>query len=214
MTDGCWRWAGSSSLSLGIYPLLGVSFFPRTDAGQFTINLKAPTGTRIELANDYVAKVEDLIKKTIAPEDFHMTVSNIGVNNDFSALYTTNAGPYMATIQTQLTDDHKTSSFVYMDRVQQALRENYPELRTFFQSGSMVDAILNMGMPAPIDVQVTSPNIAENYKLAQEYAARISALPGVGQIYIPQDMDYPALRMDVDRVHAGGTRPQAKGDCR
>jgi multidrug efflux pump subunit AcrB len=60
-----------------------------------------------------------------------------------------------------------------------------------------------MGMPAPIDVRVTSPNIAANYKLAQEYAARISTLPEVGQVYIPQDMDYPALRLDVDRVHAG-----------
>ena len=94
-------------LSLAIYPLLGVAFFPRTDAGQFTINLKAPTGTRIELTNEYVAKVEDLIKKTIAPEDFRMTVSNIGVVPDFSALYTTNTGAYTATIQTQLTDDHK-----------------------------------------------------------------------------------------------------------
>jgi multidrug efflux pump subunit AcrB len=189
-------------VSLGIYPLLGVSFFPRTDAGQFTINLKAPTGSRIEVANNYVAKVEDLIKKTISPEDYRMTVSNIGVNNDFSALYTTNAGPYMATIQTQLTDDHVTSSFAYMDRVQHALQTNYPELRTFFQSGSMVDAILNMGMPAPIDVRVTSPDIAENYKLAMQYAARISALPEVGQVYIPQDMNYPGLRLDIDRVHA------------
>ena len=66
----------------------------------------------------------------------------------------------------------------------------------------MVDAILNMGMPAPIDVRVTSPNVAENYKLAQQYAARISKLPEVGQVYIPQDMDYPGLRLDIDRVHA------------
>ena len=189
-------------LSLAIYPLLGVAFFPRTDAGQFTINLKAPTGTRIELTNDYVAKVEDLIKKTIAPEDFRMTVSNIGVVPDFSALYTTNTGAYTATIQTQLTDDHKTSSFVYMDEVQRSLNREYPELRTFFQSGSMVDAILNTGMPAPIDIQVSSPNIPEDFRLAREIAAKVSALPETGQIYIPQDMDYPGIRMDVDRVHA------------
>ncbi len=61
---------GAFVLSLGLFPLLGLSFFPRSDAGQFTINLKAPTGSRIELTNDYVAKVEDLIKKTVAPDDF------------------------------------------------------------------------------------------------------------------------------------------------
>ena len=189
-------------LSLAIYPLLGVSFFPRTDAGQFTINLKAPTGTRIELTNNYVAKVEDLIKKTVAPDDFHMIVSNIGVVNDFSALYTTNSGSYTATIQVQLSDDHKVGSYEYMAEVQRKMQREFPELRTFFQSGSMVDAILNTGMPAPIDVQVTSPNLNENYRLAQEFASRISRLPGVGQVYIPQDMDYPGLRMDIDRVHA------------
>ena len=189
-------------LSLGIYPSLGLAFFPQTDAGQFTISMKAPTGTRIELTNDYVAKVENLIKKTVAPEDFGMTVSNIGVVADFSALYTTNTGAYTATIQTQLTDDHKTSSYTYMAEVQRQLNQEYPELRTFFQSGSMVDAIINTGMPAPIDIQVSSPDISGDYKLAREIANKVAALPETGQIYIPQDMDYPAIRMDVNRVHA------------
>ena len=189
-------------LSLGLFPLLGQSFFPRSDAGQFTINLKAPTGSRVELTNAYVAKVEDLIRHIVTPEDFRTIVSNIGVVNDLSSLYTTNSGSYTATIQAQLTDDHKTSSFVYMDRVQKAIREQFPELRTFVQSGSMVDAVLNTGMPAPIDVQVTSPNLPEDVHLAQQLASRISKLANVGQVYIPQDMDYPGLRIDVDRVHA------------
>jgi hydrophobic/amphiphilic exporter-1 (mainly G- bacteria), HAE1 family len=193
---------GFFALSLGLYPLLGVAFFPRTDAGQFTINLKAPTGTRIEVTNEYVAKIEDLIKHTVSPEDFRMTVSNIGVVNDFSSLYTTNSGSYMATIQTQLADDHRISSNEYMDRVQRAIARQFPELRTFMQSGSMVDAVLNSGMPAPIDVQVVSPALHENYALAEEYARRISGLRGVGQVYIPQDLNYPGIRMNVDRVHA------------
>ncbi len=189
-------------LSLGLGPMLGLAFFPRTDAGQFTINVKTPTGTRIELADKYIAKVEDVIKGTVSPEDFHMTVSNIGMVPDFSSLYTSNAGPYMATVQTQLTDEHKTGSYEYMAEVQRRLNQKYPELRTFIQSGSMVDAILNTGMPAPIDVQVVSRNIPGNFDFAQRLAAQIGRLPNVGQVYIPQDMDYPAVRMDVDRVHA------------
>ncbi len=31
-------------LSLGLYPFVGRAYFPRTDPGQFVINLKAPTG--------------------------------------------------------------------------------------------------------------------------------------------------------------------------
>lgn len=188
--------------SLALYPLLGVAFFPRTDAGQFTINLKAPTGTRLEVTDAYVGRVENLIRRVIDPKDFKIVVSNIGVVPDFSALYTTNAGPYTATIQVELQDSHKISSFEYMERVRRAISEEYPNLRTFFSSGSMVDAILNMGMPAPVDVQVSSRELNRTFNIAQGLAARIRQLPGIGEVYIPQDMDYPAVRLDVDRIHA------------
>ncbi len=190
-------------LSLGIGPFLGLAFFPRTDAGQFTINMKAPTGSRIEVTEQYVAHVEDLIRHTVRPADFKMVVSNIGVVPDFSSLYTSNSGAYTATIQTALSDDHDLSSFEYMDRVREAIAHQYPEVRTFFQSGSMVDSTLNMGMPAPIDVQVTGKDLPQDYALAQQFAARIRQLPGVGEVYIPQDMNYPTLQLNVDRVHAG-----------
>ncbi|HVW87668.1 MAG TPA: efflux RND transporter permease subunit, partial [Bryobacteraceae bacterium] len=139
--------------SIAIYPLLGLAFFPQTDAGQFTVNVKAPTGTRIEVTEQYVARLEDLIRKIVRPADLRMIVSNIGVVNDFSALYTTNSGQYTATIQTALSEKHSTDSLVYMDRVRDAISAQFPDLRAFYQSGSMVDAILNTGMPAPIDVQ-------------------------------------------------------------
>jgi multidrug efflux pump subunit AcrB len=188
--------------SLAIYHFLGLAFFPRTDAGQFTINLKVPTGTRIEVTDEYVAKVENLIRQVVDPRDFKMVVSNIGVVPDFSSLYTTNAGPYTATVQVQLQDDHRRSSFAYMDEVRKEMQQRFPEIRTFFSSGSMVDAILNMGMPAPIDVQVSSGDLKQCYDIAQDLASRIRRLPGVGEVYIPQDMNYPALQLNVDRVHA------------
>jgi hydrophobic/amphiphilic exporter-1 (mainly G- bacteria), HAE1 family len=194
---------GTFLLSLAIYPLLGVAFFPKTDAGQFTMDMKVPTGTRIEVSNDYVAKIEDLIRHFVAPKDLKRIVSNIGVVPDFSALYTTNAGAYTATIQVQLNQPHKISSFDYMDRVQSEIASQYPEIHTFFYSGSLVDAILNSGNIAPIDVQVSSPDLPQIYAIAQNLARQIRLVQRVGQIYIPQDMDYPALRLDVDRVHAG-----------
>jgi len=189
--------------SLAIYPLMGLAFFPKTDAGQFTINLKVPTGTRIEVTDQYVAKVEDLIRNTMEGKDLKRIVSNIGVVPDFSSLYTTNSGSYTATVQVQLNQPHRLSSFAYMDRLQQRIASQYPDIRTFISSGSMVDAILNTGMPAPIDVQVSSPDLHEINTIAQSLAARIREVRGVGQIYIPQDMNYPGLRLDVDRVHAG-----------
>ncbi len=188
--------------SLALYPFLGLAFFPRTDAGQFTINLKVPTGSRIENAEQYVSKVEDLIRHVVDPPDFQIVVSNIGIVPDFSALYTTNAGPYTATIQVELKDSHKVGSFEYMARLRREIAKRYPDLRTFFSSGSMVDAILNMGMPTPIDVQVSSRELERTYDVAEDLSARIRKLPGIGEVYVPQDMNYPAVRLKVDRVHA------------
>jgi multidrug efflux pump subunit AcrB len=189
--------------SLLIYPFLGLSFFPRTDAGQFTVNVKVPTGTRLEVTDQYVANIENAIRRIVPPGDLKMILSNLGVVNDISSLYTSNSGMYTATIQVALNDNHAASSFAYMDRVRDELHEKFPEVRTFFQSGSLQDAILNQGQPAPIDVQVNSRDLNTTYNAAQDLARRIRALPGAGEVYIPQDMNYPSIRLDVDRVHAG-----------
>lgn len=194
---------GVFAASLTIYPLLGQAFFPKSDAGQFTLNIKVPTGTRIEVTDQYVAKIEDLIRHVVDAKDLKMILSNIGVVNDISSLYTTNSGMYTATIQVALNQGHAVSSFDYMDRVKAQMTAKFPDVRTFVQTGSMQDAILNQGQPAPIDVQVNTRDLNVTYATAQDLAGQIGKLPGVGQIFIPQDMNYPSVRMDIDRVHAG-----------
>ena len=74
---------GVSLLCLALYPLMGVAYFPRTDPGQFVINLKAPSGTRIENTEQYVKQVEDLIKSVVPPNELGMIVSNIGAHYGF-----------------------------------------------------------------------------------------------------------------------------------
>jgi multidrug efflux pump subunit AcrB len=188
--------------SLGLFPALGLSFFPRTDAGQFVINLKAPSGTRLEVTENEVAKVEDLIRHVVPARELGMIVSNIGTTPDFSAIYTTNSAMHTAFVQVSLQEDHKVGSYEYMARVKQALQTGMPELTAYFQSGGLVDAVLNMGMPAPIDVQVAGSNMEKSYRTAQDLSAQIRQLPGVADVYTPQDIDYPALRLDIDRMRA------------
>jgi multidrug efflux pump subunit AcrB len=188
--------------SLLAFPLLGLSFFPRTDAGQFVINLKAPSGTRLAVTESEVAKVEDLIRHVVSPEDLGMIVSNIGSTPDFSAIYTTNSAMHTAFVQVSLKEDHKMGSYDYMSRVKEKIQEELPELTAYFQSGGLVDAVLNMGLPAPIDVQVAGSNMERSYDTALKLASQIRTIPGVADVFIPQDIDYPALQLDVDRMRA------------
>ena len=80
-------------LSLGLYPLIGEAYFPRTDPSQFVINLKAPTGTRIEMTDQLVQKVEQIVREVVPKKDLKIIVSNIGVTPGFSSIYTPNSGP-------------------------------------------------------------------------------------------------------------------------
>src|SRR5664280_1527178 len=153
--------------SLALYPLLGVSFFPRTDPGQFMINLKAPSGTRLELTDQYLRRVEQDIRQVVAPQDIGMVLSNIGVTPGFSSMYTSNSGQHTATVQVSLKEGHKVGSYEYMDRVRRKLAEDMPELTSYFQSGGLVDAVINLGLPAPIDVQVSGSHLRETYRTAQ-----------------------------------------------
>jgi len=193
---------GMFLLSFLLIPLIGVSFFPRSDAGQFVINVKAPTGTRIEVTNDYIKQVEEIVRQVVKPEDLNTVVSNIGVMPDLSALFTPNAGMHSAFVQVGLKEDHSTSSFVYMNEVRRRIAAQLPQLRTYFQSGGLVDAVLNQGMPAPIDVQVSGMDLKTNDKISQDLARQIRAAKGVSDVYIPQDMDYPALQVNVNRDRA------------
>src|SRR3984957_10279 len=193
---------GAFCLSLALSPLLGVSFFPRTDPGQFVINVKAPTGSRLELTNDYIRRVEQDIRQIVPASDFELIVSNIGITPDFSAIYTSNSGQHTAFVQVSLKEGHKESSFVYMNRVRAKLAEDLPELSTYFQTGGLVDSIVNLGLPAPIDIQVSGNNMREALKTASDLAKRIKELRTVSDVLIPQDLDYPGIQLNVEREMA------------
>jgi len=138
-----------------------------------------------------VAKVEDLIRGVVSPEDLGMIVSNIGATPDFSAIYTTNSVMHTAFVQVSLKEDHKVGSYDYMARVKQKIATELPELTAYFQSGGLVDAVLNLGLPAPIDVQVAGLNMEKSYDTALKLASRIRKIDGVADVFIPQDIDYP-----------------------
>jgi len=193
---------GIAVFSFSLYPLVGVAYFPRTDPGQFVINLKAPSGTRLELTEQDVKRVEDEIRRVVPPNELSMIVSNIGITPGFSAIYTPNSAEHTAFVQVSLKDGHKVNSYEYMNRMRIALRADIPELSAYFQAGGLVDSVLNLGLPAPIDVQLSGSNLDRTYRSASLIANQIRHLNGVSDVLIPQDVDYPALQLNIDRERA------------
>jgi multidrug efflux pump subunit AcrB len=196
--------------SLALYPLIGKAYFPRTDPSQFVISVKAPSGTRLEITDQLVGQVEELIRSVVPQRDLKIIVSNIGTTPGFNSILNPNSCPSTAVVQVGLNEGHRLSSFGYMNLVRERLQRELPQVSAYFQTGGLVDAILNQGIPAPLDVQVSGMDMKGAHEIASRIAQRVRALSGVSDVLVPQDVDYPALQIDIDRERASELGLSAK----
>src|SRR6185437_5941681 len=193
---------GMAIALVAVVPFIGTSYFPRTDPGQFVINVRCPSGSRLEVSNDYIAQVEQIIRSQIPKHDLGMIVSNIGITHGPSTIYSENSSMDTAFVQVSLKPDHSESSFAYMDKVRRAVSNQMPELTTFFKAGGLVNSVVNQGLPAPIDIQVTGSDMNQSFGIAHAMANKIRQLHDVSDVYIPQNLRYPGLKLNIDRQRA------------
>ncbi|MBI3840057.1 MAG: efflux RND transporter permease subunit [Planctomycetia bacterium] len=194
---------GLLAASLLLYPLLGRELFPVTDASQIVINVRAPSGTRIERTEQLTRQIENVIKSVIPDHDRQMIVTDIGVLYDWPAGYTANSGPMDGTMLVQLIDAHhrSTSSQEYAKQLRDALNKEFAGVDFAFNTGGMVSAALNFGLPAPIDIQIEGRDMALQYRIAQELRDRIKRdVPGAVDVRIQQTVDYPTIKLKPDRT--------------
>src|SRR5882757_5985573 len=130
-------------LIAGVFHFVGRAYFPRTDPGQFVIDLKMPTGTRLEVSDKYVADVEREIRTVVPNRDLDMIVSNIGITPDLSAIYTSNSAMHTAFVQVSLKEEHEVGSYEYMERLRRKLANDLPQVSAYFQAGGLVDSVVN-----------------------------------------------------------------------
>jgi multidrug efflux pump subunit AcrB len=189
--------------SFALYPLLGRELFPVTDAGQIVINVRAPSGTRIENTESLTKSIEAVIKAEIPDADRQMIVTDIGVLYDWPAGYTANSGPMDATMLVQLTDaeQRRTSSQEYANRLRTTLNEKFPGVQFSFNTGGMIAAALNFGLPAPINIQVEGRDMKEQFRIAGQIKSMIARdVPGAVDVRIQETIDYPTIELEPDRV--------------
>lgn len=193
---------GASLLSFCLIPFVGLAYFPRTDPGQFVVNLKTPTGSSVPITEEAVARVEKIVREVVRPEDLNVIVSNIGSTPGFSSMYTPNSASHTAFVQASLRESHAIGSYEYMDRVRSRIAQELPHVSAYFQTGGLVDAVLNMGLPTPIDVQIVGTRLEDTTQVARTLTDAIRRLSGVKDVLIPQDIDAPSLHLHIDRVQA------------
>src|SRR5207253_1197472 len=190
---------------LSLYPFVGRYFYPTVDAGQLRLHVRTPPGTRIEETEVYFERVEDYIRQVIPADELGVIIDNIGVPNAINLALSDSVtvGPADGEILVALNATHRPTA-EYLKTLRDELPRRFPDLEFFAQPADIVSQILNFGLPAPIDIQVTGPlsQSATNFDIAHQIANDLRSVPGAVDVHVQQILDAPRIMIDSDRTLA------------
>ncbi len=188
--------------SLTLYPLIGTELFPGVDAGQLMIRVRAPSGARVEVTEGVIKEVEAEIRRNLPTNELKTMISNIGVLYDWPAAYTPNSGPMDAFVNLQFSEDRTRTAQQYSNLLRGKLRERFHGVEFAFDTGGLITAALNFGLPSPINIQVEGNKLETAHEVASQIKEIVERVPGTVDVRIQQKLDYPQIKVDVDRVKA------------
>jgi multidrug efflux pump subunit AcrB len=190
--------------SMGLTLVIGRDFFPTVDSGQIRFHVQPPPGTRIEESVGYFARVEALVREVIPKDEMDTILDNIGLpNSGINLAFGDNPvlGNSDGDIMVSMKPKHHPAE-KYMEQLRVRLHQDFPDCEFDFEAANITNQILNFGLPAPIDLQVVGRDFAGNYKIAKQLQKKISAIPGAADVHVHQIVNYPEVRVNVDRSKA------------
>src|SRR5436309_6992132 len=200
-------------LSVLLVGVLGRDFFPKVDAGQIRLHMRARTGLRIEETARLADQVNGVIRETIPKDELTTVLDNIGLPYSGINLTYSNAGTVGssdAEILVQLKEVRGKPTGTYINDLREKLPQRFPGVQFFFQPADIVTQILNFGTPAPIDVEVTGMNQRGNYLVGEKLANEFRHIPGAVDVHVQQAFDNPTLYMEIDRARAQSVGMQSR----
>jgi multidrug efflux pump subunit AcrB len=190
--------------SLFLLPVVGEDFFPAVDAGMMKMHVRTPSGMRVEQTELVVDEIDRAIGGIIPASELDQISDNIGLP-PFAyilAFYQTDSvGPQDADVLISLRPGHHPTAG-YISAIRRMIAERFPDVRVYFQAADIVSQVLNFGLSAPIDAQISGTNLDLDYQVARRLEAVMRVIPGLTDVRVAQLLDYPTIQVDVDRVKA------------
>ena len=180
-------------------PRIGTELFPKADAGSFQLDLRLPTGTRIEATQAFAEKFEKKLREWIPPADLKMVISNAGVYYGFPAAYTPNSGSQDVYFIVDLKEDRARTSQYYAKVIRERMKAEFPGVDVGVELGGLLTSALNGGLRSPIDVQVVGPRMSVAHGVAETLAADFKAIDGAADVRVQQRLDAPEIKLNIDR---------------
>ncbi|MBX2962389.1 MAG: efflux RND transporter permease subunit [Cyclobacteriaceae bacterium] len=187
------------------FVFIGTEIFPKTDAGQAQVRLRLPVGTRVE-------RTEEVTQKVLALAD-SITQNGVEISSAFigtqpssypvNLVHLWTSGPHEAMLKINLKKEKAISIDDFKEQLREAVRKNIPALSVSFEPGDMVEQVINLGSTNPVELAITGRNLNQTRVLAEQLEKKLSAIPYLRDVQIATPLDYPGIKIEIDRVKAG-----------
>ncbi len=212
---------------------VGREIFPKVDAGQFQLRLRAATGTRIERTEEMAQQALEVIKDKVGAENVAISLGYVGVvpsSYPINGVYQWMSGPEEAVLRVAL----KHGSGVRAEPLKEQLRDELPRrladwlrpklagegltpaeierrvegLKLSFEPADIVNAVMSFGSPTPVEVVIsglalTGPKQAQHLAYAEDVRNRLAQISSLRDLQFAQPLDYPTVEVTIDRQLAG-----------
>ena len=194
---------GMIAMSLCLPWFIGKDFFPSTDAGLMKMHIRAPAGLRLESMEKVVAQVEQIIAAVVPAAERASVNANIGVPSSFNLAFvpSENVGSMDAELLVALRPEHRPTAD-YVARIRERIHHDLPDLFLQFMPADIVSQVINFGVTSPIDIQMEGSDLAKTFPFARKLSGELRKIRGTTDVGIRQVLDYPTLKLNVDRQRA------------
>lgn len=182
--------------SLLLFPLVGVSFFPKAEKPQFFINVNLPEGSGIASTDAAVAYVEDILASRDEVEKY---VANIGRSNPriYYNMMAKHRQSNVGQLYVKLKKDTPREQMAQMIKELREQFENYPGARLELKE-------LEQGPPvnAPVEIKVMGEKNEVLKKIAGDIETMFRETPGLINVNNPLSTSKNDIRVKINRDKA------------
>ncbi|MDB4934537.1 MAG: Cobalt-zinc-cadmium resistance protein CzcA, partial [Labilithrix sp.] len=192
--------------SIWVSARLPSTFFPDIDESMNCVYVRFTPGTSLEDASAKTIEMAKTIREKLPPGSVKLVLTNVGSPSKArSAMTSPNMGTHQGFILVELTETGKRTQGQreIADRTRELLQHTYPGVEFLQAPGGLVASVFSNGFIAPLVVEIRGTDLDGILEQSKAVAEVARSVPGIRDVYVRLENDYPELRVNTDRETAG-----------
>jgi multidrug efflux pump subunit AcrB len=192
--------------SVWVSTRLPTTFFPDIDESMERVYVRFTPGTSLEQASQKTVAMARTLKEKLPAGTVKLVLTNVGSPSKArSAMTSPNMGTHQGFIRVELAplEERTLDQREIADRMRRILEETYPGVDFLQAPGGLVASVFSNGYIAPLVVEVRGDDLDVMLAESRAVAEVARAVPGIRDVYVQLENDYPELRVNTDRESAG-----------